>query len=141
MYKRVKQGILDGSLAKHNLGEIIYNPLDFIEIETAIFKTVNMLLTLSKTAGAVAGQEQAEKDSNGAANHNPALTVAFDSKTITPAGDKPPYVVDAPPPAGPRPSTTGSTSRSKAASAKMTMLATKQALSKARGRRRTSGRM
>ena len=45
VYKRIKEGILDGSLAKHNLGETIYNPADFIELETAIFKTVHLLLS------------------------------------------------------------------------------------------------
>ena len=115
MYKRIKEGILDGSLAKHNLGETIYNPADFIELETAIFKTVHLLLSLSgrqldDEEEAPAGTTAHKTEKGGKVP--PALSVAVDSKSITPAGDRPPMIVDAlPTTTGPRPTTTGSQSR------------------------------
>jgi chromosome segregation ATPase len=123
VYKRVKEGILDGSLAKHNLGETIYNPADFTEIETAIFKTVQLLLSLSGCELDREGEESEESKlaAEGTDKGPVHLSVVHDSKTITPAGDRPPMVIDAAPHT--RPSTTGG-SRDGKHSANMIALAT-----------------
>ena len=51
IYKRIKKGIIDGSLQKYNLPEIVYSPTDFEDIEIGIYEAVQTLVDLCRSDG------------------------------------------------------------------------------------------
>jgi len=72
VYKRIKKGIIDGSLKKYNLPEVVYSPMDFEDIELGIYEAVQSLIDLCRESG------EPEKPQNPFSKKEVAGQVTFD---------------------------------------------------------------